>query len=98
MKLMVCICQNKYVNEVVQTLNQNGYRSTKLASTGGFLKKGNTTLLIGINNEGKENVMKLIQEACEREDQRKTTSNKTDQKQGRITIFVVDANSGNPHT
>jgi uncharacterized protein YaaQ len=98
MKLMVCICQNKYVNEVVQTLNQNGYRSTKLASTGGFLKKGNTTLLIGINNEGKENVMKFIQEACEREDQRKTTSNKMDQKQGRITIFVVDANSGYPHT
>lgn len=94
MKLMVCICQNKYVNEVEQQLNQKGYRSTKLASYGGFLKKGNTTLLIGINNEQKEEVIQIIETACDHEDRKKTGSANTDMEQKRVTLFVVNALPG----
>ncbi len=93
MKLMVCICQNKYVNEVVQELGNKGYRTTKLASYGGFLKKGNTTLLVGINNEQKEDVISSIEEACNNEDAKKS-SIKKDPKQNRVTLFVVDTVSG----
>lgn len=89
MKLIVCICQNKYVNEVVQQLGDQGYRSTKLASHGGFLKKGNTTLLIGINNDQKEHVMQIIEAACNKEDARKSRTAK-DPKQNRATVFVVN--------
>lgn len=94
MKLMVCICQNKYVNEVTLDLTLNGYRSTKLASYGGFLKKGNTTLLIGINNEQKEKVIKIIEEACNREDSKKLSTTKADLEQSRVTLFVVNAFAG----
>ncbi len=94
MKLMVCICQNKYVHEVEQALTQNGYRSTKLASYGGFLKKGNTTLLIGVNNEQKENVIRMIEDACNREDGKKSSLKNTDVEHKRVTLFVVDALAG----
>lgn len=94
MKLMICICQNKYVNEVVQDLNQNGFRSTKLASYGGFLKKGNTTLLIGIHNEKKEELMQIIEAACNREDQKKGSQSSSDGALNRVTLFVVNAFPG----
>lgn len=44
--------QQKYGSRIIQKLNKKGYRVTKLASTGGFLKEGNDTLLIGVSNEG----------------------------------------------
>ncbi len=40
------------------------YRTTKLSSTGGFLKAGNTTLLIGVEDEKVDEVIKIIEEEC----------------------------------
>lgn len=102
MKLMICICQNKYASEIIQNLNHAGYRFTKLASSGGFLKKGNTTLLIGVNGEETGRVMDVIKQACDREDRKKSAQNVTgagDVSSGmqsknehhRVTIFVVGA-------
>ena len=48
MKLIVAVVQDKDSVRLVEALVEKGYRSTKLASTGGFLKSGNTTLLIGV--------------------------------------------------
>lgn len=94
MKLIVCICQNKYVNSITSSLSQQGFRSTKLASSGGFLKKGNTTLLIGINSEQKEKVIELIEQACNTEDQKRNSTSRKDQQQHRVTLFVIDAFAG----
>jgi uncharacterized protein YaaQ len=104
-KLMICICQNKYASEVIQNLNHAGYRFTKLASSGGFLKKGNTTLLIGVNGEETVRVMDVIKQACDREDRKKQAQNVKetfDSRSGtqpnnehhRVTIFVVGASPG----
>ena len=65
MKLIIAIVQDDYINKVVKTLMDNKIRTTKLSSTGGFLKSGNTTLFIGINDDEVDKVVELIKEQCE---------------------------------
>ena len=48
MKLIIAIVQDEDSEEVLEALTEENYRVTKLATTGGFLKSGNTTLLVGI--------------------------------------------------
>lgn len=64
MKLIIAIVQNDDVSDLVDALRDNNYMSTKLASTGGFLSAGNTTLLIGIEKEKVDDVLKIIGEIC----------------------------------
>lgn len=51
MKLLLAIVEDDLAFEVAKELSEKGIRSTKLSSSGGFLKKGNTTLLVGIQDE-----------------------------------------------
>lgn len=51
MKLIIAIIQDEHANKVIRELTDNKFRVTKLASTGGFLKSGNTTLLIGSEDD-----------------------------------------------
>ena len=48
MKLAVFVVENNRVDATVDALVAQGFRVTRLASTGGFLRRGNTTLLVGI--------------------------------------------------
>ena len=48
MKLVYAIVRNDNEDDVVSLLNQNHYSVTRLSATGGFLKKGNTTLMINL--------------------------------------------------
>ena len=52
MKLIVAIVQDEDSSRLVNQLMKNGYGVTKLATTGGFLMMGNTTLLIGTDDVG----------------------------------------------
>lgn len=64
MKLMIAIVQDQDAAGLIEDLTDNEFRVTKLASTGGFLKAGNTTLLIGVEDEEIEDVYKIIEENC----------------------------------
>lgn len=68
MKLIVAIVQDQDVTNLVDDLTTNDFRVTKLASTGGFLKAGNTTLLIGVDDNQVDDVMNLIKNNCETRD------------------------------
>ena len=48
MKLIIAIVQDEDSSRLVSNLMNEGYSVTKLATTGGFLRAGNTTLLIGV--------------------------------------------------
>jgi uncharacterized protein YaaQ len=80
MKLMIVIIRDIDNENVVQALVNQGYRVTRMASTGGFLRRGNVTLLIGVENEKVDPVIDLIRQAC----------CPPDSEQHRATIFVVD--------
>ncbi|MBZ2175054.1 cyclic-di-AMP receptor [Schnuerera sp. xch1] len=64
MKLIIAIIEDDYSQKVIKSLMDEKYRTTKLSSTGGFLKSGNTTLLIGVEDDDVDKVVKLIQKQC----------------------------------
>lgn len=64
MKLIVAIVQDQDAPSLIDDLTEREFRVTKLASTGGFLKSGNTTLLIGVEDEQVDVVTKVIEDNC----------------------------------
>jgi uncharacterized protein YaaQ len=64
MKLLVVIVQDADAAGLVKELNRRHLEVTKLASTGGFLREGNTTLLIGVDDDKLELAKGVIQEKC----------------------------------
>ncbi len=62
MKLIIGIVQDEDELGLVEDLTENGYRVTKLSTTGGFLRSGNTTLLIGVEDWEVEKVIALIEQ------------------------------------
>ncbi len=64
MKLIVAIVQDQDAPSLIDELTENEFSVTKLASTGGFLKAGNTTLLIGVEDEKVDDVLNIIENNC----------------------------------
>lgn len=64
MKLICAIVRDFDSDEVVHALTTHGHRVTRLASTGGFLKRGNVTLLVGTADDRVEDVIERIRAAC----------------------------------
>lgn len=64
MKLVIAIVQNHDSQALLNVFNENNIRATKLSSTGGFLRKGNTTFLIGTEEERLEKVLQLIEQTA----------------------------------
>ena len=64
MKMITAIVHKKDAANVCSVLSQNGFEFTKLATTGGFLKTGNTTLLIGTDDDKVDRAVELIRLNC----------------------------------
>ncbi len=60
MKLAITVLANAQADEAVGALLRAGYRVTRLASTGGLLRQGNTTLLIGAEDRHMEEIMDIL--------------------------------------
>ena len=80
MKLMFVVVRDADADTVVQSLVENHYRLTRVASTGGFLRHGNATLMIGIEEDQLQAVIDLLYQAC----------CPPEDLQYRATFFVVD--------
>lgn len=61
MKLVFAIVHDEDGHKVVDELNKNGFSVTKLCSSGGFLKSGNTTLLVGVEESKVDMVLGIIE-------------------------------------
>lgn len=64
MKLAVCIIHNRDKNRIIDELIAAGFKFTIIGSTGGFLREGNTTLLIGTGDGEVDNLKRVIETAC----------------------------------
>ena len=60
MKMVMAIINADDAHTVVSNLTKSGFSVTKLATTGGFLKTGNTTVLIGVDDEKLQEVLDII--------------------------------------
>lgn len=102
MKLVIAIVHDEDSHKVMDKLLENGFGVTKLATTGGFLKSGNTTLLIGVEKEKVDEVINIIKELCKSRTELTTTPTPNtwgiggympltvEVQVGGATIFVVD--------
>lgn len=64
MKLIIAIIQEDDTTRVSEALVKAGYRVTKIASSGGFLRKGSATILIGVEDDRVAEALQIIREHC----------------------------------
>jgi uncharacterized protein YaaQ len=69
MKLIMAVVHEKDQRHVQDGLLEQGYQFTNVASTGGFLREGNITLLIGVEEEQVDQVLEVIRESCQTREQ-----------------------------
>ncbi|MEA3342138.1 MAG: cyclic-di-AMP receptor [Chloroflexota bacterium] len=80
-KLVIAIIRDVDAGPVIEQLAAHDHRVTRVASTGGFLRRGNVTLLIGVEEQHVQPVIDILRETC----------SPPEPDQHRATIFVVDA-------
>ncbi|HEY8449357.1 MAG TPA: cyclic-di-AMP receptor [Bacillota bacterium] len=64
MKLIIAIVQDKDAGRLLEALVRKGFGATKLASTGGFLREGNTTLILGVEDDRLDEAIDTIRDIC----------------------------------
>ncbi|MGY3778665.1 cyclic-di-AMP receptor [Isobaculum melis] len=69
MKLILAIVQDKDSNRLSNKFIDGNIRATKLSTTGGFLKEGNTTFIVGIEEKRVNEVLDIIRETCQAREQ-----------------------------
>lgn len=81
MKLMMVVLNNSDADEVIKELIDEDYRVTRVASTGGFLRRGNTTLFVGTEGDHIDRALEIIKES---------SVEPLQPGQRRATVFVLD--------
>lgn len=79
MKMVILILKERDADDILQALTSEKYRVTRIASTGGFLRSGAVTLLLGVRDERVESALELVR--------KKLTPLPSGEK--RATLFVV---------
>ena len=69
MKLIVAIVQDEDAGRLVSALMDKGFGVTKLATTGGFLRAGNTTLISGVEDERLNEALEIVEKICKSREQ-----------------------------
>ena len=87
MKMMIAIVQEKYTDGLIDRFLDEDIYATRLSSTGGFFKAGNTTLLLGCKESEIDQIYEIFKEETEAED---VHMEEGDFKVSGATIFVVD--------
>ncbi|PLT32627.1 cyclic-di-AMP receptor [Bacillus sp. V5-8f] len=65
MKMIIAVVQDKDSQRLLNQLVDHNFRATKLATTGGFLKSGNTTFMIGTEDIRVDKCLEIIKESCQ---------------------------------
>jgi len=64
MKLVIAIVQDYDSDRLLRAICGAGFRATRISSTGGFLRTGNQTVIMGVEDHRTSACIKLIQQSC----------------------------------
>lgn len=78
MKMIIAIVQDNDADTLTQAFTAASFRVTRVASTGGFLRSGVVTMLLGVEDNQVDSVIETVRNALPKI---------ADQK--RATVFVV---------
>lgn len=94
MKLIIAIVQDEDAGRLVSSLMSEGYGVTKLATTGGFLRAGNTTLLVGVADDKMTGAMAIIEKICKSRKQIATSPSPVAGSSGMYVPYPVEVMVG----
>ncbi len=80
MNMMLVILNDQDAEAVLRELVEQDFRATRIASTGAFLRRGNTTLLIGLEQDKVDEVLEII---------RAQSAEPEEPGRRRATVFVL---------
>ena len=60
MKLLLAIIRDDYAADVLAALTEEGLSATRISSTGGFWRRGNVTLMIGVDDQAVDRTLDII--------------------------------------
>ncbi len=88
MKLVLAVVSNQAAEGITDGLLAAGFRATRLASTGGFRREGNTTIMMGVEDEDVEPVLAILRSGVQT---KKTPApiDSSGQPSGRGAVFVL---------
>lgn len=69
MKLAICIVHNRDRGRISDELVKAGFKFTVVGSTGGFLKEGSSTFLIGVEEPEQKALLAIIEQNCKSREQ-----------------------------
>lgn len=69
MKMLVAIISTDDATSVIRAMMESGFSVTKLATTGGFLRSGNVTILIGLDETRLDDAFEIIRKHCRKRKQ-----------------------------
>ena len=84
MKMIIALIRDEDRENVSVALLEVGFRVTRIASTGGFLRRGSTTLMVGVAEEKLEEAIQIIRTNCMAE---------VEAGLKRATLFVINVSS-----
>jgi len=84
MKMIICILQDTDKEQVSKALNEQGYRVTVLPSTGAFFRRGNSTMMIGVEKTKVNDAIQVI---------KSNVSETEDPNLKRATLFVINVDN-----
>ena len=100
MKIILAIVSNDDSSSVSSALTKNNFSVTRLATTGGFLRAGNTTIIVGTEDDKVEKAIEVIGNESKRRteivpstasyDIGRYASFPVEVQVGGATIFVID--------
>jgi uncharacterized protein YaaQ len=64
MKMIIAIVPDTDHETISQNLIEKGFRVTTIASSGGFLRAGASTLMIGVDDDKVDEAIDLIKSSC----------------------------------
>ncbi len=88
MKLVLAVVSNQAAEGITDALLAAGFRATRMASTGGFRREGNTTIMMGIDDEDVEPVLAILKAGVQAV-MTKKSSGSGDQPAGRGVALVL---------
>jgi uncharacterized protein YaaQ len=64
-KLLIVIAADEDADRLLEKMAQAGHPATKISSTGGFLRRGNATILSGVAAEAVDRVLAMVRAECQ---------------------------------
>ena len=86
-KLIIAVVQNEDADNVVDALLEDEFRATRLASTGGFLRRGNTTLMVGADEDQIDRILDLVRSNARSGN---SPAEGSEVQSAAATVFVLD--------